>query len=109
MVATGPGTWQAVRAGPSTFPRAGGFQHMTETIRHFPGSIRAAVVAALLVLLSVVATAAGAAPPSKEDVQRAKHRLHVIEDALGRIQGQLASTQLRLNGAVADVEDQQIA
>lgn len=82
---------------------------MTETVRHFPGSIRAAVVAALLVLVSVAATGAGAAAPSKEDVQRAKHRLQVIEGALGQIQSQLAATQLRLNGAAGDVENQQIA
>ena len=81
---------------------------MTKTVRHFPGSTRAAVVAALLVLVSVAATGAGAAPPSKEDVQRAKHRLQVIEGALGEIQSQLAATQLRLNGAAADVEQQQI-
>jgi len=82
---------------------------MTKTVRHFPGSTRAAVVAALLVLVSVAATGAGAAPPSKEDVQRAKHRLQVIEGALGQIQSQLAATQLRLNGAAGDVENQQIA
>ncbi len=82
---------------------------MTETVQHFPGSTRAAVVAALLVLVSVAATGAGAAPPSKEDVQHAKHRLQVIEGALGEIQSQLAATQLRLNGAAVDVEDQQIA
>jgi murein DD-endopeptidase MepM/ murein hydrolase activator NlpD len=81
---------------------------MTETVRHFPGSTRAAVVAALLLLVSVAATVAGAAPPSKEDVQRAKHRLQVIEGALGEIQSQLAATQLLLNGAAADVEQQQI-
>lgn len=81
---------------------------MTETIRHFPGSTRAALVAALFVLVSVAATGAGAAPPSKEDVQRAKHRLQVIEGALGEIHSQLAATQLRLNAAVADVEQQQI-
>jgi peptidoglycan LD-endopeptidase LytH len=80
---------------------------MTETARHFPGSLRAAVVAALLVLMSVVTTAAGAAPPSEEDVQRAKHRLEVIEDALGEIQSQLAVTQLQLNAAAGDVEQQQ--
>jgi murein DD-endopeptidase MepM/ murein hydrolase activator NlpD len=81
---------------------------MTKTVRHFPGSTRAAVVAALL-LMSVVATAAGAAPPSKEDVQRAKHRLQVIEDALAEIQSQFAATQLRLNDAAADVENQEVA
>jgi murein DD-endopeptidase MepM/ murein hydrolase activator NlpD len=82
---------------------------MTDTARHFPGSIRAAVVAALLVLVSVGGNAAGAAPPSKADVQRAKHRLHVIEDALGNIQSQLAATQVQLNAAASDVEQQQIA
>jgi murein DD-endopeptidase MepM/ murein hydrolase activator NlpD len=82
---------------------------MTETARYFPGSTRAAVVAALLVLLSIVTTAAGAAPPSQEDVQRAKHRLGVIEDALGEIRTQLAATQLRLNAAAGDVEQQEIA
>lgn len=82
---------------------------MTERARDFPGSTRAAVVAALLILVSVVATTAGAAPPSKEDVQRAKHRLQVIEDALGRIQSQLAETQVRLNAVAADVEAQEIA
>ena len=82
---------------------------MTETVRHFPGSTRAAVVAAFLLLVSVVATAAGAAPPSKEDVQRAKHRLHVIENALAQIQSQFAATQLRLNDAAAEVENQEVA
>jgi murein DD-endopeptidase MepM/ murein hydrolase activator NlpD len=82
---------------------------MTETARHFPGSTRAAVVAALLVLVSIVTTAAGAAPPSEEDVQRAKHRLEVIEDALGEIRTQLAATQLQLNAAAGDVEQQEIA
>lgn len=82
---------------------------MTESARHFPGSTRAAIVAALLILVSVVATTASAAPPSKEDVQRAKHRLRVIEDELEEIRSQLAATQLRLNGAAADVERQQIA
>jgi peptidoglycan LD-endopeptidase LytH len=82
---------------------------MTETVRHFPRSTRAAVVAALLVLVSVVATAAGAAPPSKEDVERAKHRLHVIEGALAQIQSQFAATQLRLNDAATTVENQEIA
>jgi peptidoglycan LD-endopeptidase LytH len=82
---------------------------MTETARHFPGSTRAAVVAALLVLVSIVTTAAGAAPPSQEDVQRAKHRLEVIEDALGEIRTQLAATQLQLNAAAGDVEQQEIA
>ena len=72
---------------------------MTETVRHFPRWTRAAVVAALLVLVSVVTTAAGAAPPSKEDVERAKHRLQVIEGALAQIQSQFAATQLRLNDA----------
>ena len=82
---------------------------MTETVRHFPRSTRAAVVAALLVLVSVVATAAAAAPPSKEDVERAKHRLQVIEDALAQIQSQFAATQLRLNDAATTVENQEIA
>lgn len=82
---------------------------MTETARHFPRSTRAAVVAALLVLVSVVATAAGAAPPSKEDVERAKHRLQMIEDALAQIQSQFAATQLRLNDAATAVENQEIA
>jgi len=82
---------------------------MTETVRHFPTSTRAAVVAALLVLVSVVATAAAAAPPSKEDVERAKHRLQVIEDALAQIQSQFAATQLRLNDAATTVENQEIA
>jgi murein DD-endopeptidase MepM/ murein hydrolase activator NlpD len=82
---------------------------MTDTARHFPGSTRAAVVAALLVLVSIVTTAAGAAPPSEEDVQRAKHRLEVIEDALGEIRTQLAATQLQLNAAAGDVEQQEIA
>jgi murein DD-endopeptidase MepM/ murein hydrolase activator NlpD len=82
---------------------------MTESPRHFPGSTRAAIVAALLILLSVVATTAGAAPPSKEDVQRAKHRLQVIENALGEIQSQLVETQVRLNAVAADVELQEIA
>ena len=82
---------------------------MTETARHFPRSTRAAVLAAFLVLVSVVATAAWAAPPSREDVERAKHRLQVIEDALGQIQSEFAATQLRLNGAAADVEQQQVA
>jgi peptidoglycan LD-endopeptidase LytH len=82
---------------------------MTETVRRSPRSIRAAVLAALLVLVSVVATTAGAAPPSKEDVQRAKHRLQVIEDELGQIQSQFAATQLRLNEAASAVENQQVA
>jgi murein DD-endopeptidase MepM/ murein hydrolase activator NlpD len=82
---------------------------MTESARHFPRSTRAAIVAALLILVSVVATAAGAAPPSKEDVQRAKHRLRVIENALGEIQSQLAQTQVRVNAVAADVELQEIA
>jgi murein DD-endopeptidase MepM/ murein hydrolase activator NlpD len=82
---------------------------MTETVRHFPRSTRAAVVAALLVLVSVVATTAAAAPPSKEDVERAKHRLQVIEDALAQIQSQFAATQLRLNDAATTVENQEIA
>ena len=82
---------------------------MTESARHFPTSIRAATVAALLILVSVVATTAGAAPPSKEDVQRAKHRLQAIENALGEIQSQLAETQVRLNAVAADVELQEIA
>jgi murein DD-endopeptidase MepM/ murein hydrolase activator NlpD len=82
---------------------------MTETVRHFPRSTRAAIVAALLVLVSVVATAAAAAPPSKEDVERAKHRLQVIEDALAQIQSQFAATQLRLNDAATTVENQEIA
>lgn len=82
---------------------------MTETARQFPGSTRAAVVAALLVLVSVAATAAGAAPPSEEDVQRAKHRLEVIEDALANIRSQLAATQLQLNYAAMDVEQQETA
>ena len=82
---------------------------MTETARHFPGSTRAAVVAALLVLASVATTAAGAAPPSEEDVQRAKHRLEVIEDALANIRSQLAATQLQLNAAAGEVEQQEIA
>ena len=82
---------------------------MTETARHFPGSTRAAVVAALLVLVSVATTAAGAAPPSEEDVQRAKHRLEVIEDALANIRSQLAATQLQLNAAAGEVEQQEIA
>ncbi len=66
-------------------------------------------MAALLILVSVVATTAGAAPPSKEDVQRAKHRLQVIENALGQIQSQLVETQVRLNAVAADVELQEIA
>jgi murein DD-endopeptidase MepM/ murein hydrolase activator NlpD len=82
---------------------------MTESARHFPRSTRAAVTAALLILVSVVSTAAGAAPPSKQDVERAKHRLQAIENALGDIQSQLAETQVRLNSAAADVELQQIA
>jgi murein DD-endopeptidase MepM/ murein hydrolase activator NlpD len=67
------------------------------------------VAAALLALVSVVATVAGAAPPSKEDVQRAKNRLEGIEDRLGRIRKHLAETQVQLNDAAADVEQQQIA
>jgi peptidoglycan hydrolase CwlO-like protein len=82
---------------------------MTETARHFPGSTRAAVVAALLVLVSVATTAAGAAPPSEEDVQRAKHRLEAIEDALANIRSQLAATQLQLNAAAGEVEKQETA
>jgi peptidoglycan LD-endopeptidase LytH len=82
---------------------------MTETARHFPGSTRAAIVAALLVLVSVATTAAGAAPPSEQDVQRAKHRLEVIEDALANIRSQLAATQLQLNAAAGEVEKQEIA
>ena len=82
---------------------------MTETARLFPGSTRAAVVAALLVLVSVATTAAGAAPPSEEDVQRARHRLEVIEDALANIRSQLAATQLQLNAAAGEVEQQEIA
>ena len=82
---------------------------MTETARHFPGSTRAAVVAALLLLVSVATTAAGAAPPSEEDVQRAKHRLEVIEDALANIRSQLAVTQLQLNAAAGEVEQQETA
>jgi murein DD-endopeptidase MepM/ murein hydrolase activator NlpD len=82
---------------------------MTETARHFPGPIRAALVAALLTLVSVVATVAGAAPPSQEDVQRAKDRLERIEDRLGDIQSHLSAIQLRLNDAAADVEQDQVA
>ena len=82
---------------------------MTESARHFPRSTRAAVTAALLILVSVVSTAAGAAPPSKQDVERAKHRLQAIENALGEIQSQLAETQVRLNSVAADVELQEIA
>jgi murein DD-endopeptidase MepM/ murein hydrolase activator NlpD len=82
---------------------------MTESAHHFPRSTRAAIVAALLILVSVVATTAGAAPPSKEDVQRARHRLRVIENALGEIRSQLVETQVRLNAVAADVELQQIA
>jgi murein DD-endopeptidase MepM/ murein hydrolase activator NlpD len=81
---------------------------MTEHVRHFPISARAAIVAALLVLVSVVASAAGA-DPSKRDVQRAKERLRAIESDLGTIRSQLAETQLRLHGAAAQVEHQQIA
>jgi murein DD-endopeptidase MepM/ murein hydrolase activator NlpD len=82
---------------------------MTESARHFPRSTRAAVTAALLILVSVVSTAAAAAPPSKQDVERAKHRLQAIENALGEIQSQLAETQVRLNSVAADVELQEIA
>lgn len=82
---------------------------MTETARRFPGSTRAAVVAALFVLVSVATTTAGAAPPSAEDVQRAKHRLEAIEDALANIRGQLAATQLQLNDAAGKVELQESA
>jgi peptidoglycan LD-endopeptidase LytH len=82
---------------------------MTESARHFPRSTRAAVTAALLILVSVVSTAAGAAPPSKQDVERAKHRLQQIENALGEIQSQLAETQVRLNSVAAEVELQEIA
>jgi murein DD-endopeptidase MepM/ murein hydrolase activator NlpD len=81
---------------------------MIEDVRHFPIPARAAIVAALLVLVSVVATVAGAAP-SKRDVQRAKERLRAIEADLGTIRNQLAETQLRLHGAAAKVERQQIA
>jgi murein DD-endopeptidase MepM/ murein hydrolase activator NlpD len=42
-------------------------------------------------------------------VQRAKHRLQEIENALGEIQSQLAETQVRLNTVAADVELQEIA
>jgi murein DD-endopeptidase MepM/ murein hydrolase activator NlpD len=82
---------------------------MTETAAPFPGWVRAAVVAVLLAIVPVIATVAGAAPPSKEDVQRAKDRLERIEAALDRIQDQLAATQVRLNDAAEDVEQQQIA
>ena len=82
---------------------------MTETQRHFPDLTRAAVVAALLVLVSVAATVAGAAPPSKQDVQDAKDRLERIGGALGAIRGQLTETQLRLNDAAVEIEQQQIA
>lgn len=82
---------------------------MTESSRHFPRSTRAAVVAAFLVLASVATTVAAAAPPSQEEVDRARHRLEAIEEALGRIQDRLTATQLQLNVAAADVEEQQIA
>jgi len=81
---------------------------MTKTVRHFPRSTRAAVVAAFMVLVTVAASVAGAAP-SKEDVARAKRRLQAIEDTLSGIQGQLAATQVQLNAAAADVEKQQVA
>ncbi len=110
MVATAPGTWQAVPAGPPTFPRAGGVQSMTETARHFPGSTRAAVVAALLVLVSVAATAAGAAPPSKEDVAAREASARGDRGRARRAsRSQLAATQLQLNAAAAEVEQQEIA
>lgn len=82
---------------------------MTETAGHFPGSLRAALVAALLTVVSVVATVAGAAPPSQEDVQRAKDRLERIEDKLGNIRSHLGAVQVRLNEAAAEVEQGQIA
>jgi len=82
---------------------------MTDTSRHFPGTTRAAVVAALLALVSVVTTVAGAAPPSKEAVQRAKHRLEAVEAALVEVQSQLNATQLRLNDAATEIELQQVA
>jgi murein DD-endopeptidase MepM/ murein hydrolase activator NlpD len=82
---------------------------MTHIQRHFPIATRAAVVAALLMLVSVAGTVAGAAPPSKEDVERARERLHGIEDALDDIRAQLAGTQLRLNDAASKIEQQQIA
>jgi murein DD-endopeptidase MepM/ murein hydrolase activator NlpD len=76
-----------------------------ETVRHFPPSARAAILAALLALVSVVTTVAVAAPPSKEDVERAKERLERIEDELAQIQEKLAVTQLRANEAAALVEE----
>jgi murein DD-endopeptidase MepM/ murein hydrolase activator NlpD len=82
---------------------------MTETAASFSGRLRAALVAVLLVIFSVIATVAGAAPPSREDVRRARDRLERIEDALDRIQRRLATTQVRLNDATADVERHQSA
>jgi murein DD-endopeptidase MepM/ murein hydrolase activator NlpD len=82
---------------------------MTETAGHFPGSLRAALVAVLLAVVSVVATVAGAAPPSQEDVQRAKDRLERIEEKLGNIRSHLGAIQLRLDEAAAEVERGQIA
>ncbi|MGH2640958.1 MAG: murein hydrolase activator EnvC family protein [Actinomycetota bacterium] len=82
---------------------------MTETVRRFPRTTRVAVVAALLGVVSVATTVAGAAPPTKEDVERAKARLEVIEDELSGIRRQLAATQEQLNTATAKVERRQAA
>jgi murein DD-endopeptidase MepM/ murein hydrolase activator NlpD len=82
---------------------------MTETSRHFPRSMRATVVAALFAMALVTGSVAGAAPPSKDDVQHAKERLERIGNALAEIRSQLSATQLRLNDAAAEIEQQQIA
>ncbi len=82
---------------------------MTKATRHFPRSTRAALVAALLAMALVAGTVAGAAPPSKKAVERAKARLELISDALADIRSQLAATQLRLNDAAVEIEQQQIA
>jgi murein DD-endopeptidase MepM/ murein hydrolase activator NlpD len=82
---------------------------MTESTRHFPRSTRAALVAVLFAMALVAGTVAGAAPPSKKAVERAKARLEMISDALADIRSQLAATQLRLNDAAVEIEQQQIA
>jgi murein DD-endopeptidase MepM/ murein hydrolase activator NlpD len=82
---------------------------MTESARHFPILVRAAVVVALLALVSVVATVAGAAPPSKEGVEAARNKIRAIEADLAGVRDRLAATQARLHEAASDVERQQVA
>ena len=106
MVARGPGAWQAVVAGPSTFPRAGGCRPMTETIRRFPVAARAAIVA-WSSRCSPSSPRSRGGTPSREDVSAPRSgwsgsRASSADPRPAR------GTQERLNEAAGRVEQQQI-